>query len=328
MKIGVSNERLIVDFSRLRDYLRRLGKKQKAKYGEENKKKERSRAVVSLKDIIHRSYWIDEVSKAIEQLSSDSTSFLADLNEILSTFSYSEDFPEDAKDLFMEEITAESPDGKIEKEWIGKAETPIIFDSHIVPEVKDVFSIEKKLIDEDKWLFDTVTIKGDGDILFKKCLMSIPLLKNETQILKKKKQFSARYTFRPYPLAVLLWLVDESSISIPSDLRSFLQGAISYFFSSEWRTSIVLSAISVESMLADFYEEKFKKPAPDIALGDLLHKVKKKISFPQEVSNSINITNKARIAAVHRSPFPVSDKEAINALYGATSFILWYSSQF
>jgi hypothetical protein len=126
----------------------------------------------------------------------------------------------------------------------------------------------------------------------------------------------------------MLWLNDSGSIAIPSDLRSFLHGAIRYIFSSEWRTSIVLSAISVESVLADLYEEMHKIPAPDIPLGDLFRQVKEKIDFPPEIARAINMTNEARIAAVHRSRFPVSDREAINALYGAINFTSWYVSKF
>lgn len=124
-------------------------------------------------------------------------------------------------------------------------------------------------------------------------------------------------------MAVRFWLEDEASISIPSDLKSFLIGAIDYLSSQEYRTSIVLSAITVESILADLYEEKYKSLAPDIPLGDLLGHVKNKISFPPDILSAIETTNRARIAAVHRSRLPVSEREAINALFGATAFAQW-----
>jgi hypothetical protein len=115
---------------------------------------------------------------------------------------------------------------------------------------------------------------------------------------------------------------------VPKDLRDFLKGSIRYHSEEEWRTAIVLSAIAVESVLADLYEEHFKEYAPNVPLGDLYYKVKDKIKFPTHIGGAIEMVNEARISAVHRSRFPVSDREAINALYGATTFIMWYSSDF
>jgi len=102
-----------------------------------------------------------------------------------------------------------------------------------------------------------------------------------------------------------------------------MHACIRCILSEEWRTSIVLSAISIESVLADLYEENYKVPAPDTPLGDLFTRIQTKISFPSEIIRAVEMTNNARIAAVHRSHFPVSDREAINALFGATNFILW-----
>jgi hypothetical protein len=77
---------------------------------------------------------------------------------------------------------------------------------------------------------------------------------------------------------------------------------------------------------ADIYEEEFKEPAPDVPLGALFQKVTSKVTFPDEIITSINMTNESRIAAVHRSRFAVSNREATNALYGTMNFILWHSS--
>ena len=118
------------------------------------------------------------------------------------------------------------------------------------------------------------------------------------------------------------------ALRVPKDLNNFLSGAVRYFSSEEWRTSIVLSAISAESILADLYEEEYKENAPSIPLGDLYYKVKERITFSAEIARAIEIVNESRIAAVHRSRFPVSDREATNALYGATTFTMWYSSNY
>ena len=115
---------------------------------------------------------------------------------------------------------------------------------------------------------------------------------------------------------------------ITEDLRDFLKGSMRYHSDEEWRTSIVLSAIAVESVLADLYEEEHKTYAPNVPLGNLYDKVKGKVKFPPEVMKAIEMVNEARISAVHRSRFPVSDREATNALYGSTTFIMWYSSNY
>jgi HEPN domain-containing protein len=108
-------------------------------------------------------------------------------------------------------------------------------------------------------------------------------------------------------------------------LKSFISGAVRYINSREWRTSIVLSAITVESILAELYEDASKEPAPDTPLGDLFRKVKEKIDIPPDIVDAINMTNEARIAAVHRSPSPISDRDATNALFGAIKLTLWYA---
>ena len=50
-----------------------------------------------------------------------------------------------------------------------------------------------------------------------------------------------------------------------------------------------------ESVLADLYEEEFKRPAPDVPLGDLFGQVKDKIDFPVEVASAIDTANKAEL---------------------------------
>lgn len=121
----------------------------------------------------------------------------------------------------------------------------------------------------------------------------------------------------------------EASKMIPKDLRDFLSNASKYYTSEEWRTSTVLSAITAESLLADLYEEEYRRPTPSKAtLGELFEFAKKKVEFPQNIAEAIAMTNNARISAVHRSRFGVSDREATNALYGAANFTMWYFARF
>lgn len=322
MKIGVYNHKSIVDLSGVLDYLRKMIEKSKESYEKDKGKRRYPR-----RRFEHRLSRMNDAIGGLDEQYWDEEDCFEALTRTFREFAMLDEFPMDLGSLFYREREIRLSSGGVTKRRFRKP-LPNIFGSRIMREINDVVSIEKKHVKEAKWLFDVVTIKKSGLSAFRKVLQDIPPLKKRMKILKERSQFSTRYAFRPYPLAIRLWLQDSRSIAVPPDLESFLQGGIRYFFSSEFRTSIVLSAITVESVLADLYEEKIREPAPDTPLGDLFQQVKVKIDFPQEIVNAIEITNKSRIAAVHRSRFPVSDREAINALYGAANFTLWYSSEY
>lgn len=308
MEVGVYNLKCILDFSGVVEYLKELMDAYK-----ESAEKGRTRKTLA-------NVRIARVSEALKEFE--------ELNRIFRSFAALNNFPENLRKFFYREREIKLPTGEIKKRRVPKLHPTNIFDSYVDAEIKEVFVIEKEHIKHMTWLIDVVTIKEDGLSAFKKCLECLPPLKEGIKILKERKHSSTRYAFRPYPFATRLWLQDDISINVPPDLKSFLHGAVNYIFSDEWRTSIVLSAICVESVLADLYEETHKKPAPDVPLGDLFRQVKDKIDFPQDIVRAIEITNEARISAIHRSRFPVSDREAINVLYGATNLLLWYISQF
>ena len=203
------------------------------------------------------------------------------------------------------------------------------FRSHIFDDINDVAVIEtEETADENVLSIEITTIKEEGLTRFENFIKCIPHIGKKVAEVRKRKTYSSRYTFRPYPFAVRLWLGHGKTVAAPKDLRDFLDGSIRYHSEEEWRTSIVLSAIAVESILADLYEEHFKEYAPNVPLGELYYKVKDKLKFPPQIVSAIEMVNEARISAVHRSRFPVSDREATNALYGATTFVMWYSSEF
>jgi len=199
-----------------------------------------------------------------------------------------------------------------------------LFFSRTIPKKKDVILIDKKFFGTSKCVFDITCIKEDTTDDFIAFLNSFPPLKDRVVLVKKKKYHSQRFVLTPYNLAVKLWINDESSSILPSDLRSYLKGAISYLELGEWRTSIIFSAICTESILADLFEEIFKKEAPDVPLGELFRQVKERISLSSEIISAIRMTNAARIEAVHRSHFPISNREAIFALYGSIKITAWY----
>lgn len=318
MKVGVYNHISIIDFSGISDYLDGLLGKYKETQVEAKQRRLPKRI---LEERLAR---LEEARKKLteKKVHVHETGFFEIFIETMGVFcKYSDECSEEMKDIFTSVH-------KVGKSSIRLPTKTKLFDSHIIPSVNDVIVIEKRHAGERKWLFDASTIKKDGLLDFEKKLEYIPPIKENLEVKKDKQHFSTRYVFRPYPWAVRLWLQDAASITIPDDLKSFLSGAIRYIFSSEWRTSIVLSAIAIESILADLYEEEYKEPAPDTPLGDLFKRVSDKMSFPSEIVKAVNMTNNARIAAVHRSRFPVSDREASNALFGATNFILWCHSQF
>lgn len=204
-----------------------------------------------------------------------------------------------------------------------------LFRDRIFDDISDVISIEmEETQTENLMSFEVTSLKEVGLSRFCNFLKNIPYIGSTFKEMRSRKTHSSRYVFRPYPLAVRLWLESSSAVTVSKDLRDFLIGSVRYHSEEEWRTAIVLSAIAVESVLADLYEEHFKEYAPNVPLGNLYEKVKDKIEFPAHISHAIEIVNEARIAAVHRSRFPVSDREATNALYGATTFLMWYSTEF
>jgi len=232
---------------------------------------------------------------------------------------------------------------QVDEEFSFENHVPDFFSPTILSDLKDVISIEilnpneediKNLVfefdDLDEIALDITSVKKEGCLFFLNCLKATPII-GETMDLAKDptETHSSRYTYNPYALAVQLWLEKEASKRIPKDLRAFVNSSAKYHISEEWRTSIVLSAITVESLLADMYEEENYEPSPSKAtLGQLFDIVKKQVKFPKKIGESITMANDARISAVHRSRFPVSDREATNALYGATNFIMWYFSDF
>lgn len=190
----------------------------------------------------------------------------------------------------------------------------------------DAIQISKE--GRDKKVFLTITTVGERGISsFNKFIKSIPKIGEEIQFTEIKKRHSQRYAFLPYPASVFLWVNILGYDYIPTSARHFINGALRYFRVGEWRTAIVLSAIAMEIMLAELYEENFCTETPDVSLGKLIKLLKEKISFPQEIYDAIILTNERRVGAVHRSRIELSKKEALDALIGTTKLALWFSSQ-
>jgi hypothetical protein len=122
---------------------------------------------------------------------------------------------------------------------------------------------------------------------------------------------------------VIVWACEIADNPIPGDILQYFSGAVSYYGKREWRISIVLSAIAIETILAELYEEIEHKQAPPDTLGSLFSKLSKKMKFPDNVKADLEEVNNNRILSVHRSSMQIGDREARASLVGATRFADW-----
>jgi len=181
--------------------------------------------------------------------------------------------------------------------------------------------------DSETLRINIFSVKKNGVKIFEKFIRSIPIIGEKAGIVDRGKRHSSRHCYEPYPAAVILWSCNIVYKSIPDDVLNFFDGAVRYFEKEEWRISIILSAIAVESLLAEIYEEYFHEIAPPDPLGALRDKIEKKQKLPPETRNDVDVVNQSRIAAVHRSSMQVGEKEARNAMIGAVRFTNWAFSE-
>ena len=259
----------------------------------------------------------------IASLDVEGANFLEDLLSILPQLAALGVFSSDLEGLFLEEVVFKTRTGTSKTKTLRSHPLPI-FHSRIFPEDEDVLHIDSEPLSKGVWRFHMISLsEGAKD----KCiarLKLLPTLGEKVEIVLGKKHNSARFALRPYHLAVQFWLGKESGASVPNDLKSYFGGALRYFHTKEWRTSTVLSAIIVESLLADMFEEQYKKFAPNRPLGYLFAQIRRGFTFPSDIAKAIEMANRARILAVHRSQSTVSENDATEALFGASKFALWY----
>ena len=326
LKCGVHYIQCTLDCSVLEQLFRHLG-------GLAKEKRMPSDELLRLADEIGRTETVGWDENELQEYLGRAISWFSHLDEcpkVVYEYIFGHGIPEDLPrhvlGSFLEHRVLTSGRTYPER-WESGIQAGRVFESRYFEDIGDVVSIETELSGTNL-LLDAISVTEKGISRFRNFVKCIPLIGETCKEIKSRKASSSRYTFRPYPLVVQLWLDGETAKTIPEDIRDFLHGAVRYHREKEWRTSIVLSAIAVEVILADLYEEEFKEYAPNKPLGDLYHKLKDKIAFPQNIQKAIEIANDARISAVHRSRFPVSDREATNALFGAINFAVWNSSNF
>ena len=168
-----------------------------------------------------------------------------------------------------------------------------------------------------------IAIKKIGIERFSQFLESIPIAGEKIKKTSISKRFSSRFCYKTYPSAMVVWAYSIMNNPIPSDVLEYFLGAARYYTRSEWRISIVLSAIAVETILAEIYEEIEHEVAPPDTLGALFSKLSKLTKFPNEVENDVKAVNDSRILSVHRASTNIGDREARASLVGATRFAHW-----
>ncbi len=304
MAVGVYRLSAVIDFSKLSKYFDNVVKTLETKFQATNVRKlEKIR-------VEHR---LSELKEALKKHNIDKkTDFFKSLSNVFYAL-YDDDIEnKELKRIFVQSLEDDPKTVPAEN----------LFQSYLSKDFSDVVVIEKNHVKDETWLFDIITVKKETMLDFKNKISMIPTLNENIKCKDDKRRFSTRYVHRPYPYVVQLLLENQSTVPIPNDLKDFLNAAISYFLKDEWRTSIVLSAITIESILADIYEEKKHKIAPDVPLGRLLNDVNSNYPLDLDVFKKVDKANNARIAAVHRSRLPVSEKDATDALVGATNIIL------
>jgi hypothetical protein len=197
--------------------------------------------------------------------------------------------------------------------------------SRIYPEHTEILYVDFKISKRKKLvLIEVISLKETGLKLFDDLISCLPVLQTSVTEISKRKSHSEKNIFKVYPMAIDLWIDEEDKFLLNENLKNFLNASVKYYFQKEFRTSIILSSIAVESIFAELFEEAYKKTAPDIPLGGLIKQVKEKIPIPEDISVKISDLNKARIASVHRSEDPVSDKDSIVSMMGVAALIKWY----
>lgn len=154
-------------------------------------------------------------------------------------------------------------------------------------DISDAMSIEINAKAYPDFVMDVVTLTPKALFIFKSFLSSIPTFGNEIKMTEECKRHSASYVYQLYPAVAALWVDCFSHYQLSEDIIDLLKASLDYFYQREWRTSIVLSAISVEAVLAEIYEEAFHHEAPPIPLGELKTKIIQKKGITKRSNGAI-----------------------------------------
>jgi len=195
-----------------------------------------------------------------------------------------------------------------------------------IPKTMDALRVKPSFV-YPNFTWDIYSIRQNGSQEFERLFKSIPVIGEKIDVKQRGNRHSSRCCYEPFPAAVMLWANTIVDRIIPEDILNYFNGSVRYWEKDEWRISVILSAIAVESLLAEIYEEYFHELAPSDPLGTLRDKIEKKERFPPKARKNIDLVNQSRISAVHRGSMRVGEKEARDALIGATRFTQWTYSE-
>ncbi len=193
-----------------------------------------------------------------------------------------------------------------------------------IPETLDAFSIEVEPKAYPNLVIDFISFTPRVLGMFRSFITSIPIIGEKALFIKEQQKHADKYASVLYPSVAALWIDYMARLTVSGDVVGFLESAVDYFYTRDWRTSILFSAISMEKILAELYEEFFKKPCPPFPIGSIIKKITKARELPKEAEAALKRGNRMRITAVHRSYVPLTVKEATDTLNDAVSFILWF----
>lgn len=191
-------------------------------------------------------------------------------------------------------------------------------------DIKDAISIR---IDEKavpNLVLDVATFDSKATEKFKCFLSMIPCLHDKMVYRELGWRHSKRFILDLYPSVAAMWIDELAQKDIQREIIDFLEGALDYLDRREWQMSIILSAIAVEILLADIFEELFREESPAAPIGRLIEDIDKKHNFPADIKKALEALNEMRIMAVHRGITSFKEKDAITALMNTIKFVLWY----
>jgi hypothetical protein len=169
-------------------------------------------------------------------------------------------------------------------------------------------------------------------------LVHVPGLGRNLVVVRSGWKHTSQVVRALLPPALMTWMKGEEAVScVPEYVMNFLMAASEYYGREEWRTSIVMSSIVSETVVAEYYEDVFRRQAGDLTLGQLLNNVEQQFkksgktcgtkgvrAMPKDLLKDGGETNRLRKESVHRGTSALLQSDALQALANSSRFVVWY----
>jgi len=197
-----------------------------------------------------------------------------------------------------------------------------IFQSRKLSKYGDV-NIILVSMDKEKVIIESSTIKNEVKDIFMNMLLELPHIRDNIEIITEKQSMLVNY---PFILDEWLRIIEGQ---IKNDVILLIKDSLRYYYDKEWRISIILSAISMEMILAGIYEKFYDRQVPERrTLGWILTKVKERNIIQDEIIEYIKITNNIRIKSVHRTSHILNEEDAITSFCGIGSLLTYIIDEY